>query len=865
MAKKLTTGLFPVLLLVVVGVSEAGSLVGHWSFDEGAGTVVHDLSGSGNDGTINGTPQWIEGYAGGALELNGTTDFVNCGNSASLNITDKLTISAWVRTVDAGESAEQLGGQNHYVSKWDSYGIKHRTNLLIFWIYDGGWYATRISIDSTFNGEWRHVVGTYDGSVLKTYVDGKLEGEATHAGRIAVNQHNVLIGKNPSNTTDNFIGAIDEVRIYNRDLSASHVVELFEGKAPSFEKAVLPEPADGAKGVAMPLLRWTAGEGAVAHRVYVGTTPNLTDADFQGPQTVPVYYHAGEITPGQTYYWRVDEVQADGTTTTGAVWSFTTASPQAYDPRPRDGAKWVDPNDVVLGWEFGTDAESHDVYFGTDRAAVEAGDAGVLIGNQVLNTYEPGVLASDSTYYWRIDEHSRAGELHEGTVWTFATSGGPYDGVKAEYFVNPNLIDPAVVVRTEPRIDFTWPEGTDEGVNSPAVGIPVNDYSARWSAELQVAYSGEYRFVINVNNSGRLWLDGKVLIDRWPNDGAIPEYTTKGVQLVEGQVYSLVMEWNKYNANSLARLEWIDPFGDRAVIATGFLQLPLRASMPQPGAGEADVPDSPILQWNAGYKAAEHDVYFGQDAEAVAAADTTTGGIFRGTRSLDERTFDTGILEWGKTYYWRIDEVNETNAESPWKGHVWSFTTADFLVVDDFESYTDDMDAGEAIWQTWIDGIENNTGSIVGYWQAPFAERSIVHGGRQSMPFDYNNVNPPYYSEAERMWDDPQDWTINGVDTVTLYIRGRTANGPDRLYVAVEDSTGALAVAAYPDPAVFTTTKWVEWKVPLSEFVTAGVDVTRVKRMYLGAGDRDAPAPAGAGLIYIDDIRVTRSATQATP
>ena len=385
----------------------------------------------------------------------------------------------------------------------------------------------------------------------------------------------------------------------------------------------------------------------------------------------------------------------------------------------------------------------------------------------------------------------------------------------------------------------------------------MNNYSARWSAELQVAFSGEYRFVINVNNSGRLWLDGRLLIDRWPNDGTIPEYTTKGIQLVAGNVYSLVMEWNKFNAGSLARLEWIDPFGDRTVIPAGALQLPLRANRPNPAHGQTDVIDAAILRWSPGDKAARHDVYFGESAEAVAAADTTSG-LYQGRQALDETSFDPGVLEWGKTYFWRIDEVNDASADSPWKGPVWSFTTADFLVIDDFEAYTDDE--GSRIYETWIDGYTTTlNNSVIGYLQAPFAEQTIVHTGRQSMPMDYNNVIAPYYSEGERTWDKPQNWTVNGVDTLTLYVRGRTANGAGGLYVALEDSAGKLAVVAHSDPAILAAAKWNEWKIPLSRFTTAGVNVTRITKMYIGVGDRNAPAPGGAGRFFLDNIRVTKS------
>jgi hypothetical protein len=268
-----------------------------------------------------------------------------------------------------------------------------------------------------------------------------------------------------------------------------------------------------------------------------------------------------------------------------------------------------------------------------------------------------------------------------------------------------------------------------------------------------------------------------------------------------------------------------------------------------------------MLSWRAGENAAQHDVYFGDDAEAVANA-TTADVAYRGRQALDELTYDPGVLEWNKTYYWRIDEVNAADADSPWIGGVWRFTTADFIVVDDFETYTDNIEAGETIYQTWVDGLENNNGSVVGYMEAregTFGERQTVHGGRQSMPLEYGNATAPFYSEAERTWAMPQDWTIHGVDTLTLHVKGKADNGPDTLYVALEDSAGNVAVVAHPDAQWPTLTTWRPWHIPLSDFAAAGVDVTAVKKMVIGLGDRTTPIPGGAGLIFIDDIWVIRS------
>ncbi len=179
------------------------------------------------------------------------------------------------------------------------------------------------------------------------------------------------------------------------------------------------------------------------------------------------------------------------------------------------------------------------------------------------------------------------------------------------------------------------------------------------------------------------------------------------------------------------------------------------------------------------------------------------------------------------------------------------FTTC--LSIDDFESYNDDKNR---IYDTWIDGVTNHTSSLVGYVQAPFAEQTIVHGGKQSMPLEYNNVSTPYYSEAERDFSPVADWTVNGATTLVLYIHGDPANKPAQVYVAAEDSSQHIGVVAYPDTAITGTTKWTYWEVPLSLF--ADVNLAKVKKMYLGVGDRRNPVAGGAGRIYIDDIQLTK-------
>jgi hypothetical protein len=196
-----------------------------------------------------------------------------------------------------------------------------------------------------------------------------------------------------------------------------------------------------------------------------------------------------------------------------------------------------------------------------------------------------------------------------------------------------------------------------------------------------------------------------------------------------------------------------------------------------------DVKPSVVLEWVAGAVAESHDVYFGSDADAVMNA-TTASPEYKGSQALGEESYDPGKLTLNTTYYWRIDEVNSTSPDSPWEGNVWSFTTGDYFVIDDFEVY----DANDnQIWYAWHDGLGagapgtpdylagNGTGSAVGDENtASYTEETIVHGGNQSMPlaFDNNKDGFAKYSEVELTLADQRDWTEEGVTNLSLWFRG---------------------------------------------------------------------------------------------
>jgi hypothetical protein len=187
-----------------------------------------------------------------------------------------------------------------------------------------------------------------------------------------------------------------------------------------------PYPPDGSVGHAPGTdLSWTGGLDAVSRNVYFGTNPTPGASELKGNQTATTY-DPGNLADG-TYYWRIDEVNADGTTP-GPVWSFTVGSPaKAFRPMPWNGMTAVATDVGALKWVAGESAtaSSHGVYFGTDSTP----DASEFIGNQSGTTFNPGTLSPATTYYWRIDQVNAQGTT-TGDVWSFTTPNTSSNKVK---------------------------------------------------------------------------------------------------------------------------------------------------------------------------------------------------------------------------------------------------------------------------------------------------------------------------------------------------------------------------------------------------------------------------------------------------
>ena len=446
----------------------------------------------------------------------------------------------------------------------------------------------------------------------------------------------------------------------------------------------------------------------------------------------------------------------------------------AKGPKPEDGAIDI-PRDVVMSWTAGKYAATHDVYFGTAfddvNAASRSNPLGVLVSQgQAAATYDPaGLLEFDTTYYWRIDEVNAAPstQIFRGKVWSFTTE--PFAYPVANIIATTNGVSD----------EGSGPERTVDGSGLNAADEHSTEATDMWLAlpgaeplyiqyEFDRVYKLHEMLVWNYNVQFELLLGFGL-------KGVTVEYSENGADWTTLGDFEFARATAKasYAANTTVAFDGVPVKFVRINVNSGygmmgqfglsevrFMYVPAHAREPQPADGAADVEVGTALAWRSGREAASHEVYLGADPDALALAGTVSSATF------------APALEFGSIYYWQVVEVNEADAVTAWTGDLWSFSTQDYASIDGFEAYNDDIEAGTAIFDTWLDGWVNETGSTVGYIETPFAEKSIVHGGSQSMPFQYDNTTSPFYSEAWREFETAQNWTGNGADTLVLYVRG---------------------------------------------------------------------------------------------
>ena len=475
----------------------------------------------------------------------------------------------------------------------------------------------------------------------------------------------------------------------------------------------------------------------------------------------------------------------------------------ATRPNPADGSlheqTWV-----TLGWSPGLSAVSHDVYLGDnfDDVNDDDGIGATFRGNQVSTTFIAGFagfpypdgLVPGMTYYWRIDEVNDAdpNSPWKGDVWSFS--------IPPKTAYNPDPADGAGFV--DPNAILAWTGGYDAKLHTIYLGDNYDD----------------------VNNA------------------------TEGTQLGIASYDPGTLEREKVLYWRVDEFDGIETHkGDIWAFTT-----PGAVGNPQPANGAPDVPMTARLSWTAADNASSHEVYFGTDADAVKNA-STASPEYIGPRALGAESYDPGALAWDSSYAWRVDEVYPDGTV---KGLIWTFTTADFILVDDFEAYND-IDppdpASNTIFGSWSDGYQIPTnGALTANELPPYAEQNIVHGGAQSMKYLYDTNL--MISESTLTLVYPKDWTQEGVTKLSLWYMGDSANAADRMFVALNGTS----VVYHDDPAATQITGWKQWVIDLQAFADQGVDLTNVSTMTIGFGTKNSPSVGGEGEVYFDDIWLVR-------
>jgi hypothetical protein len=630
--------------------------------------------------------------------------------------------------------------------------------------------------------------------------------------------------------------------VYNRVLSAAEVATLTQYLRNEYlvhKAAANPQPASGALlSETHVTLTWDSGEGAAAHRVYLSAN---RDAVANGEETAlmpgtiqpPVLLGtAGQLmpeglTPGLRYFWRVDEVAADGGLTAGPVWSFNVPPTTAYDPVPAEGGAYV-RLDQTLSWKSGLGALLHTVYIGTDANAVAEAAGGTA---QAENSFALQGLEPGRTYSWRVDE-TTVGGVVKGPVWDFTTVGvipiedesllGWWTMDQVGSVAIPDMSGHNLHGTVQGQID--WTAGVDGNaieltaddlITTPPANVTTDTITmTAWIKPAQVhGRTGIIFMRAGASTTGLNLMPDNQLGYHWLDAAESWQYTSGLIVPVE--------EWS-------------------------FVAMVV-------------VPEKVTLYLDG--------VEIARELARLHDPVTFSGNLTLGSDTLEATRRFVGALD-DLRFYIRALSAEEVAALAAAVTKPERETNP--LAVDDFDAYNAYNDEGGAnVWDVWSDGYGGNgTGSTAGYVQEPFMTRSIVLHAGQALPLGYDNtgqftdldgnVARVLLSEITRAFQPAQDFTRSGSTGVTLWIQGdvnNTVEAGDILYLGVKDAAGQEAVATVAPAADLCKFYWLQKSVPFTQL--AGVDLTQVTDLFLGVGTRAAPATGGRGTVIIDGIVLT--------
>jgi hypothetical protein len=571
-----------------------------------------------------------------------------------------------------------------------------------------------------------------------------------------------------------------------------------------------------------------------------------------GYQDSQTKFHDGNVSATGSYFegiidevWIINEALSED-----VLSSLGPAQDKAKEPLPEDGA--VDVwRTGTLAWEAGKFAKTHHVYLGTDLDDVNTATIGVSMG-QADTTYNPGVLAFNQTYYWRVDEVNSAPDrtVFKGDIWSFtveptgipvtnitATASGENPAMGPENTVNGSGLNAADEHTSEPTTMWLA-AGTEVWIQYEFdQAYPLHEILVWNSNQLVEAFIGFgiKEAVVETSLDGETWMAVEETTVLGQGTGQ-DTYTSNTTITMNG----IVARFVKITSKSAYGLT-----GQMGLSEVRFLYIPTvpRELLPADGGVTENV--AVALSWRPGRQAASHQIYLGTDPSNLVELGTT-----------EDNSLVTDPLDYNQTYYWQVIAINDVEAPATYASAIQSFNAPPFGSVDDFEAYSGDE--GEEVFMTWFDGFGGDAslgGSTTGLIDGPFVETTVVHGGDQSLPIFYDNngsfvdidgqTSSPNFSEVERAFDIAQDWTAGTPTTLVLWIHGNLSNSAaDQLYVKINNTKviydGDLSVPI-----------WRPWHIDLS---TLGTNLGSIRTLGIGVDG------SGEDMVHVDDIALYRTA-----
>jgi hypothetical protein len=744
--------------------------------------------------------------------------------------------------------------------------------------------------------EWAHVCAVYDqtlsegGESQRLYINAELEEDGNDPYlNPADNNNPVGIGvgvRKPAAPGGSyrfdwyFEGKIDELRIWDIALE------------PVLEAASSPYPPDKERGIEandpnLAKFMWKPGayvQSMAGHKLYFGDS--IADVNESADPCVILdsnsWTHNMTFEKGTVYYWRVDEV--NGTDVwIGNIWWFETKA-ELYHPN------------IVLYYPF-DETSGRDVYDYSGYYFDAIAGQGNPFPYPEMSVWEPNNGRFDGCINFNVWQDPCDPEDWDENPGDVTVDDDHIPAIAA--LINKE-ISVCVWLNADPN-QWTGDDDEDENV---VFEYCDNDLDAGWNENITDSKlcvvapdkaAGD--LIFRAGNGSEAKVGGDVL--RW-NDFNADSIKGGWNHFVfikdenEGKMYiylnnELVASKQDCNTSSLAKIE--DDIGDvefvigcyednekgydgkmddfqvynihlnaqqiETIFRGGELET---AWSPSPADGQDNVSYNADLTWKAGaYTDVTdgHELFFGTNYNEVFDANTTASpNVVH--RTLTDPNFDPNLLELGQTYYWRIDEVNDPCV---YTGRIWSFTVAEFFIIDDFEDYTENPNPITNGWEV----VQKCNLSLA----TEDEEWWIQPRGWKSMEYKGFSFQSPYYSEAQSKFVlDPNDWTIldNKMKILTLWFYGLSnfegsptnpCTATERWWVELEDIDNDKGRVWYPtaDATDFRQEEWLYWDIPLSDFNDANpnLDLNKLLKIHLGFGD-GTPGVGQWTVVYWDDI-----------